>query len=48
MGLVYAAIELINGEDIVWARRGIIEADEIKQMYIQCTCNPFYKQEQHL
>jgi clan AA aspartic protease len=34
MGLVYADIELINGEDIVLARRGIIEADEIKRMRI--------------
>lgn len=34
MGLVYANIELINGEDIVLARRGIIEADEIKRMHI--------------
>ena len=35
MGLVYADIELINGEDIVLARRGIIEADEIKRMRIK-------------
>ncbi len=34
MGLVYADIELINGEDIVLARRGIIEANEIKRMRI--------------
>lgn len=34
MGLVYADIELINGEDIVLARRGIIGAVEIKRMRI--------------
>ncbi len=34
MGLVYADIELINGEDIVLARRGIINTDEIKRMRI--------------
>ncbi len=34
MGLVYADIELINGEDIVLARRGIINTDAIKRMRI--------------
>ena len=32
MGLVYAEIELINGEDIALARRNIIGEDEIKRM----------------
>lgn len=35
MGLVYANIELINGEDLVLARRGIISADDIKRMQIE-------------
>ncbi len=42
MRLVYADIELINGEDIVLDRRGIIEANEIKRMRIQAlvdTCS---------
>lgn len=34
MGLVYADIELINGEDMVLARRGYLDRDEIKKMYI--------------
>jgi clan AA aspartic protease len=34
MGLVYADIELINGEDIVLARRHIIGEEEIKRMNI--------------
>ena len=32
MGLVYAAIELVNGEDLVLARRHIIGEDEIRRM----------------
>jgi clan AA aspartic protease len=32
MGLIYAEIELINGEDLVLARRHIIGEDEIKRM----------------
>jgi clan AA aspartic protease len=32
MGLIYAEIELINGEDVVLARRNIIGADEVKRM----------------
>ena len=32
MGLVYAAVELINGEDLVLARRHIIGEDEIRRM----------------
>jgi hypothetical protein len=31
MGLVYAEIELINGEDISLSRRNIIGEDEIKK-----------------
>lgn len=34
MGLVYAEIELINGEDIALARRHIIGEDEIKKMQV--------------
>jgi clan AA aspartic protease len=34
MGLVYADIELINGEDLVLARRHIIGEEEIKRMNI--------------
>lgn len=32
MGLVYAEIELVNGEDLVLARRHIIGEDEIRRM----------------
>ena len=32
MGLIYAEIELINGEDLVLARRSLIGEDEIKRM----------------
>ena len=32
MGLIYAEIELINGEDMVLARRNFIGEDEIKRM----------------
>jgi clan AA aspartic protease len=34
MGLVYADVELINGEDISFARRNIISEDEIKRMHV--------------
>ena len=34
MGLIYADIELINGEDIVMARRGHMDKDEIKRLHI--------------
>lgn len=34
MGLVYADITLINGEDLILARRHIIGEDEVKQMTI--------------
>ncbi len=34
MGLVYAEIELINGEDLTLVRRNIIGEDEIKKMFI--------------
>lgn len=34
MGLVYAEIELINGEDISLSRRNIIGEDEIKKMSV--------------
>jgi clan AA aspartic protease len=35
MGLVYADVELINGEDLVLARRNIIGEDEIKRMPVR-------------
>jgi clan AA aspartic protease len=34
MGLVYAEIELINGEDIALARRNVIDIDEVKRMRV--------------
>ena len=34
MGLIYADITLINGEDITLAKRNIIGEDEIKQMQV--------------
>ena len=34
MGLVYADIKLINGDDIVLARRNIIGQDEVKEMNV--------------
>ena len=34
MGLVYAKITLINGEDLVLAKRHIIGVKEIKEMTI--------------
>ncbi len=35
MGLVYAEIELINGEDLVLSRRNIIGEDEVKRMLVK-------------
>jgi len=34
MGLVYATITLINGEDLILAKRHLIRTDEIKQMNV--------------
>ena len=34
MGLVYAEITLINGEDLILAKRNIIGQDEVKQMNV--------------
>ncbi len=34
MGLVYADIELINGDDLALVRRNIIGEDEVKRMYV--------------
>jgi predicted aspartyl protease len=34
MGLVYAEIELINGDDLAMARRNVIGEDEIKRMLV--------------
>lgn len=35
MGLVYADIQIINGEDLVLAKRHIIGEDEVKQMTVR-------------
>lgn len=35
MGLVYAEITLINGEDLILAKRSIIGEDEVKQMTVK-------------
>ena len=35
MGLVYADIELINGEDLILAKRNIIGEDKIKRMTVK-------------
>jgi hypothetical protein len=35
MGLVYADIELINGDDLALVRRHIIGEDEIKRMQVK-------------
>jgi clan AA aspartic protease len=34
MGLVYAEVELINGEDLILARRYYIGEDEVKRMHV--------------
>lgn len=34
MGRVYASIKLINGEDLILSKRGIIGEDEVKQMTV--------------
>ena len=34
MGLIYADIELISGGDIVMARKGYIDTDEIKRLHV--------------
>lgn len=34
MGLVYADITFINGEDLILAKRNIIGEDEVKQMTV--------------
>ena len=39
MGLVYAEIELINGADLVLARKHIIGEEEIKKMTINMLVN---------
>lgn len=33
MGLVYADIELVSGDDLVLSRRGYLPADQIKRLY---------------
>jgi len=35
MGLVYADIKLINGEDLILAKRNIIGEDKIKRMTVR-------------
>jgi clan AA aspartic protease len=39
MGLVYAEIELINGDDLTLVRRKIIGEDEIKRMKVSALVN---------
>ena len=39
MGLVYADIELINGEDMTLAKRNIIAEDEIKRLHVNALVN---------
>ena len=39
MGLVYAEIELINGEDLALARRSIIGEEEVKRMHVTALVN---------
>ena len=39
MGLVYADITLINGEDLVLARRSIIGEEEVKEMTVSMWVN---------
>ena len=34
MGLVYADIELINGEDLVLVRRHLMDAEEVKKIHL--------------
>jgi hypothetical protein len=34
MGLIYANIELINGEDLVLAKKHYIGEDEVKRMWV--------------
>ena len=34
MGLVYADIEIINGTELEMARRGFIDKEEVKRMYL--------------
>ena len=34
MGLTYAEIELISGDDLVWARRGYLPEENIKKMTV--------------
>jgi clan AA aspartic protease len=35
MGLVYADIKLINGEDLILSKRNIIDKDEVKEMTVK-------------
>ena len=34
MGLIYADVELINGDDLAFVRRNIIGEDEVKRMHV--------------
>lgn len=36
MGLVYATVTLINGENLILTRRHIIDKDEMKQLPYRC------------
>jgi clan AA aspartic protease len=35
MGLIYAEITLINGDDLAMARRNLMDKDEVKQMNVE-------------
>ena len=35
MGLVYAEIELISGDDLVLYRKGYVQKDQIKRMQVE-------------
>lgn len=39
MGLVYASIELINGDDLALVRKKIIGEEEIKRMHVNMLCD---------
>lgn len=34
MGLIYADIELINGDDLAFVRRNMMDQDEVKRMHV--------------
>ena len=34
MGLVYADIEIINGEDLVMVRKNLMDSEEVKRLFV--------------